>query len=172
MNIADAIAFLDRQVPNPTAGLPEELFLFASRITPLVNVDLLVRDARGRTLLAWRDDCFNGQGWHIPGGIVRFKETLATRLQKVAEQELGTRVEFEPTPVAMHEIMHPTRATRGHFLSLLYRCRVPAGYAPDNAKHPEGTAGYLRWHDGCPENLIAVHEVYRAILAGTAGTVY
>ena len=50
-------------------GLPEELFLYVSSITPLVNVDLLIKDDRGRALLTWRDDSYYGPDWHVPGGI-------------------------------------------------------------------------------------------------------
>ena len=39
----------DQLTPDPTAGLPEDLFLFISRITPLVNVDLLIQDDAHRT---------------------------------------------------------------------------------------------------------------------------
>jgi len=45
MNIHEAIKFLDKQIPNPSLGLPEEVFLFISRTTPIVNVDLLIKDA-------------------------------------------------------------------------------------------------------------------------------
>lgn len=55
-------------IDDPRNGLPEELFLFATEITPMVNVDLLVRDDEGRILLAWRDDDIYGTGWHVPGG--------------------------------------------------------------------------------------------------------
>jgi len=161
MTITEAISFLDQQIVDPTAGLPEEIFLFASRITPMVNVDLLVRDSSGRTLLAWRSDAFSGQGWHIPGGIIRFKEQLETRIQKVARQEIGTEVTFKPQPIAMHQLMHPTRHTRGHFLSLLFLCSVPADFIPSNRQRTAEASGYLQWHDSCPANLIDVHEVYR-----------
>ena len=92
MNINEAIEFLDGQISDPTLGLPLDVFLFISRISPLVNVDLLVQDERGRTLLAWRDDPYAGSGWHVPGGILRFQETIETRIRKVAETEIGTEV--------------------------------------------------------------------------------
>lgn len=76
MNIIDAIGILDKQAPNPSSGLPDELFFYISRVTPMVNVDLLIKDEDGRTLLSWRNDQYAGKGWHLPGGIVRFKETL------------------------------------------------------------------------------------------------
>jgi colanic acid biosynthesis protein WcaH len=161
MTLTETIASLEQQIVDPTVGLPEEIFLFASRITPLVNVDLLVRDSAGRTLLSWRDDTFSGQGWHVPGGIIRFKETIEMRIQKVAQQELGTEVTFHPQPVAIHQLMHPTRKTRGHFLSLLFSCSVPSGFIPPNEQRKTDESGYLKWHDKCPENLISVHEVYR-----------
>ena len=56
MNIHKVIEFLDKQISNLSLGLPEEIFLFVSRTTPLVNVDLLIKDENGRTLLSWRDE--------------------------------------------------------------------------------------------------------------------
>jgi len=76
MDIHEAIAFLDKQILNPRLGLPGEVFLFISRMSPMVNVDLLIKDENSRTLLAWRDDVFSGAGWHVPGGVLRFKEKL------------------------------------------------------------------------------------------------
>jgi len=161
MNIADAVAYLVKQVPNPAAGLPEDVFFYISRTTPLVNVDLLIRDERGRTLLAWRNDQLAGVGWHVPGGIVRFKETLETRVRKVAETELGAAVTIEPHPIALHQLMQPVREIRGHFISLLYRCHLPPGFVPENKGRAVEDPGYLRWHDRCPENLLGCQEMYR-----------
>ncbi|MDB4264988.1 hypothetical protein N9893_02880, partial [bacterium] len=89
MVLKEAITSLDRSIQNATEGLPDEVFYFVSRTTPLVNVDLLIKDEDGRTLLAWRDDLYSGTGWHVPGGIVRFKETFESRVLKVAEIEIG-----------------------------------------------------------------------------------
>ncbi|HSV43361.1 MAG TPA: NUDIX hydrolase, partial [Candidatus Bathyarchaeia archaeon] len=64
MNIQEAIQFLETQISDSREGLPQDIFFFASRITPMVNVDLLIKDNRNRMLLAWRDDEFAGTGWH------------------------------------------------------------------------------------------------------------
>ena len=161
MNIADAIIALDRQVPNPSAGLPEEVFLYISRMTPLLNVDLLIKDENGRTLLSWRNDKYTGTGWHVPGGIVRFKETLETRVKKVAETEIGIDISFDAIPVAFNQIIHPERDIRAHFVSILYRCFLSGKFVPQNKGLSIGDNGYLLWHDICPKNLIKVHEIYR-----------
>ncbi len=160
MNIYEAIEFLDKQISDPSSGLPEEVFLFISRITPMVNVDLLIKDKNGRVLLSWRDDQFADAGWHLPGGIIRFKEKFEQRVLKVAETEIGTVVEFDPVPIAINQIILGQK-TRGHFISLLYKCFLSSKYIPKNTGLTPKDNGYLMWHDSCPVNLVEVHEIYR-----------
>ena len=161
MNIADAIKVLDKNVKNPSDGLPDDVFYYISRNTPLVNVELLIKDEKNRTLLSWRDDQYCGQGWHIPGGIVRFKETLITRVKKVAETEIGTSVAYATSPVAIKEIILNDRVIRGHFISFLYKCFLSSTFIPENKGIPPFSAGYLKWHDSCPDDLLKIHDVYR-----------
>ena len=87
MTIQEAIKYLEGQIVDPRVGLPSEIFYFITRLTPMVNVDLLIKDENGRSLLSWRDDKFSGSGWHIPGGIVRYKEKMKNRLNEVAKQK-------------------------------------------------------------------------------------
>ena len=161
MNISDTIAFLVKEVPDPSKGLPDDVFYYISRTTPLVNVDLLIKDEKGRALLAWREDQFSGKGWHVPGGIVRFKETLETRVQKVAETEIGVAVDFDPVPIAVKQCIHHERDIRSHFVSILYKCFLPGTFVPENKGLFVEDAGYLMWHDSCPDNLLECHEMYR-----------
>ena len=160
MNIHQATQFLEKQILNPSTGLSEEIFLFVSRMTPMINVDLLIKDEKGRILLSWRDYKYDGTGWHVPGGIVRFKEKLETRILKVAEEEIGTKVEFDPVPIAVNQVIC-NQNTRGHFISLLYKCFLSSKFIPKNAGLKKGDIGYLKWHASCPINLIKVHEMYR-----------
>ena len=164
MNISDAISFLDHEVPHPAEGLPEKLFLYISRTTPMINVDLLIQDENERTLLSWRNERYTGIGWHVPGGIIRFKESLETRIQKVAQTEIGTAVRFDPTPVTINQIIHPYQEIRGHFISLLYKCFVSATFVPLNNGLAETDNGYLAWHESCPEPLFKYHEIYRSFI--------
>jgi len=160
MDIHKAIEFLEEQTPNPSLGLPEEIFLFISRTTPLVNVDLLIKDGKGRTLLSWRDDQYCGKGWHVPGGIVRFKEKLERRLQEVAKTEIGATVKFDSVPIKISQIICKQN-TRGHFISILYKCFLSSKFIPKNIGLSNKDAGYLMWHNSCPTNLIKVHEIYK-----------
>lgn len=147
---------------NPMEGLPEDLFLFISRLTPLVNVDLLIKNDNNETLLTWRNDGLLPAGWHIPGGIIRFKEKMARRIALVARNELGAEVTFEPAPLAINEAIEASRNVRGHFVSLLFNCRLasrPAEHLRYNGGQPE--AGQWAWHAKCPHDIISVHEMYR-----------
>ncbi|GHT01186.1 hypothetical protein AGMMS50276_28690 [Synergistales bacterium] len=164
MTLIEAIQFLDESIPDKRKGLPDEIFYFVSRITPLVNVDLLVQDKFGRILLSWRDDEYCGKGWHIPGGIVRYKEALIDRLQKTALSELGTEVNFNSTPLHIGEGIISEHNNRGHFISFLYRCAVPDGYIPQNDNIFPQTPGFLQWHNKCPSDLLKVQNAYRQFI--------
>ena len=42
--LMQAVRVLDSVMGDPSQGLPEEAFLLLSRMTPLVNVDLVIQD--------------------------------------------------------------------------------------------------------------------------------
>ncbi|MEO8371331.1 MAG: NUDIX domain-containing protein [Candidatus Solibacter sp.] len=153
---------LDAWVEQPSAGLPEEFFLFLSRFTPLINVDLMIHDDQRRTLLTWRQDETYGAGWHVPGGIIRYKETAEERIRATVLRELSAGVEFDPQPFAVEQTMDPRRRERGHFISLVYRCRLLS--PPDPAlRYVEGhpLRDQWAWHDECPPDLIPWQDAYR-----------
>jgi ADP-ribose pyrophosphatase YjhB (NUDIX family) len=159
------IGSLEALIKDPSKGLPEDVFLFVSRITPIINVDLLIKNDQNQTLLTWRDDGYYPPGWHIPGGIIRYKETIAERINAVADSELGAKVEFKKDPLAINQVIIPSRRDRGHFISLLYECKLVS--SPDERlRFKEGTLmpGAWAWHNGCPREIITVHEMYRKYL--------
>lgn len=160
MDMQEAIATLDEIASASEGDLPEELFFFVSRLTPLVNVDLLIQDDEKRTLLTWRDDEIFGRGWHLPGGVIRYKERAVDRIEKCAEEELGVAVDYETSPTLIVETAEERR-TRGHFISLLYRCRLRT--EPDSQRQAgaEPNIGEWQWHSACPENILKVQRVYR-----------
>lgn len=166
-DLADLVKRLDESLPQAHGDLPHNLFLLLSRLTPLINVDLLIQDAVGHTLLTWREDAFYGPGWHVPGGIIRFKETAAQRIAAVARAELGAEVRAEPEPCKISELFAPHRDVRGHFISLLYRCEL---ITPLDAALRFGDGapknGEWHWFDRCPNNLIPAHEIYRPYIDG------
>lgn len=163
--LTDSIRQLERAIDSGSGDLPDDVFLFLSRVTPLVNVDLLIQDDNRRTLLTWRADEFYGPGWHVPGGIIRFQERAEDRIRLVARRELGASVEFDSTPHKVVESITRERRDRGHFISLLYRCRLTQ--APDRQLehlHGHRLPGQWQWHSSCPSDLIAEQRVYAGLM--------
>ena len=163
-NIIDSLVSL---IKNPSKGLPEEIFLFVSRFTPIINVDLLIKNEQNQTLLTWRDDGYYPAGWHIPGGIVRYKEKISDRIKAVAASELGARIKFKKEPLAVNEVIIPSRRNRGHFISLLYECKLISPLN-ENLKYEKGIPkpGQWAWHTKRPKNIISVHRMYRKFIEG------
>ena len=159
--VCDSIKVLEKNAPNPSEGLPDEIFYYISKTTPLVNVDLLIKDENQRTLLSWRDDQYTGSGWHIPGGILRFKETLEIRLSKVTETEIGTHIDFDPNPLTINQIIVNDREIRSHFISILYKGFLSNKSDLNNKSLSITDPGYLMWHENCPNDILKFHEIYR-----------
>jgi ADP-ribose pyrophosphatase YjhB (NUDIX family) len=141
-------------------GLPEDVFHFASRLVPLVNVDLLIQDDRSRTLLTWRHDELYGPAWHVPGSVIRYKESAAHRIAECARAELGAEVAADPAVLHVAEAI-TDRETRGHHVSLLYRCRLvtPLDESRRAVSDPP-SPGEWRWHAGCPPDLLDEQRDY------------
>jgi colanic acid biosynthesis protein WcaH len=163
--IRDLLQQVLSQIDDPNQGLPQEVFYFVSQLTPLINVDLLIQNKAGQTLLTWRDDKFYGPAWHIPGGIIRFKEKIEDRIAKVADTELGCKVKFDEQPIRVTPLVSSSRNVRGHFISLLYTCELVS--QPDTKRQYLGEkpfAGQWSWHDGAPTELLSVHEPFRRFI--------
>jgi len=159
------IDLLESLIKNPQEGLAEDIFLFVSRITPMINVDLLIKNKQNHTLLTWRDDGYYPPGWHIPGGIIRYKETIADRIKAVAKNELVAKIKFKKEPLAINEVIYLSRRDRGHTISLLYECRLISSL-DKNLEFKKGIPkpGQWAWHSKCPENIISVHKMYRKFI--------
>jgi len=169
-SLKQAIETLDSHVPAPQMGLGDEVFRMVSRLTPMVNVDLLIKNENHEVLLTWRDDELFGPGWHVPGGVLRYKETFEARIHAVAHLELNAKVKAEKAPCRITPIICSTRETRGHFISLLFNCEllspldVSRKFTPDNPIKDQ-----WGWHRVLPENLIEVHkEIYSDIFSSEA----
>jgi len=144
-------------------GLTNDMFLFVSTITPLINVDLLIMDENGRILLSWRDDEHCGTGWHIPGSIIRHGESILDRLHLCATEEIGADIEFGDVPVKISEIFLD-QDERNHFISLLFQGHIDSN--TDISVIPDNTVNYsvgdLKWFDAYPdEGIVYSQEVYR-----------
>lgn len=109
----------------------------------VVDVHLILRDGRGRVLLAERASTGYADGWiHMPGGKLEDGETAHAAAIREALEELGVKV--DPDDVEFVTVVHhrsPQSETRVGFF---FTTRTWAG-DPVNAE-PDKCAGLL-WAD-------------------------
>jgi ADP-ribose pyrophosphatase YjhB (NUDIX family) len=153
------ISELESNVTNASEGLPDEIFYFVSRLTPYVNVDLLIDIPEKGILLTWRDDEYTGVGWHIPGGIIRYKEKAKKRVDLVAQEELGIKIDYANGPIELNEII-ANQKDRSHFISLLYSCSIDKENLEIINKKILQNPKQINFFKKEPKNLISWHKIY------------
>lgn len=63
--------------------------------TPLISIDLVVRDVTGRVLLGQRLNRPAKGFWFVPGGRILKDESLANAFKRLTFEELGIELEIE-----------------------------------------------------------------------------
>lgn len=58
-------------------------------LTPLVSIDMVVRNTRGQVLLGYRNNRPAQHTWFVPGGRIRRNETMLGAWARIAQTELG-----------------------------------------------------------------------------------
>ena len=134
----------------------------------MVNIDLLVRNELNEVLLTWRGGSYYSPGWHVPGGIVRLRESLYDRIDEVALNELGTTVTVDKNPILINEVIRfPERIIRTHFISFLFEAKLNGSSIKSlECKQTTPEDGQWSWHHSCPENIIPVHLMYKNTING------
>lgn len=149
---------------DPREGLPVELFEWISSMVPIPNVDLMIINNKKQILLSWRNDEYYGKGWHLPGGCIRFKESIEERIQRTAIAEIGTEVITDAVPLAVKDMIMGKFSDipfkRAHHVALLIKCTLPNDFIINNHGKDYDDMGYLEWFDKIPENILDVHDIY------------
>ena len=137
--------------------LPQHLFNYVSSITPLVSVELIITCPSNLVLLSWRDDDLYGPGWHLPGGIVRHKESLINRIRLVASKECSIENFESCTFLQVNQVMNTNRDLRGHFIALVFGLTLD--YIPTLQK-VDRQNGSLGLFSSAPLDLIDQHRQF------------
>lgn len=105
-----------KKIENPQLGLPQSVFDTLVKIVPFVSCELIIIGKKG-VLLTWREDKW-WKGWHVPGGLLRYRESFDNRIKKVADKELGIKIEKYKFLFNMNY----TEDSRGHSVSFVFLC--------------------------------------------------
>lgn len=110
------------KVPSP---LPEVEFHAIYAKVPRLTVEVVVRGPEGILLTKRTSEPCAGM-WHIPGGTVRFGETVVEAVNRVASTELGLELQAGPL---LGYIEYPSHYLNGSDspVGLAILCRVDGG---------------------------------------------
>lgn len=70
---------------------PYPIFVALLKSVPIIAIDLAVMPDDNHILLTYREDDFY-KGWHVPGSILCFHDSIIAAWKRVAIQELGMKI--------------------------------------------------------------------------------
>jgi colanic acid biosynthesis protein WcaH len=113
-----------------TAQLGFDEFAEVVKKTPLVSIDLVVKNSRDEILVGLRKNEPAKGFWFVPGGRVLKDERIAEAFERVAHGELGIGLAFEDARfLGVFEHLYPTNFTQKgdfstHYIALAYEVRI------------------------------------------------
>jgi len=78
-----------------TKHLTDKEFLNVIDVTPLVSIDLVIRNENSQVLLGYRNNCPAQHYWFVPGGRVRKNERITAAFQRLCQTELRLDLSLE-----------------------------------------------------------------------------
>lgn len=97
--------------------------------TPLVSIDLLVRNGSGGLLLGWRNNRPAQNCWFVPGGRINKNESIAAAFARLTLDELGVELPLQRGHfLGVFEHFYPDcfagTATSTHYVVLAYELQI------------------------------------------------
>jgi colanic acid biosynthesis protein WcaH len=129
------------KIKNPERGIEQEVFDILCKIITHVACELIILNQHKEILLTYRHDKI-WQGWHFPGGILRYREAFESRLKQVAKLELQAKLKTAKFLFPFNYI----NGQRGHDVSLVFLCEL-------KSKPKIG-----KWFKQMPKNIISEHK--------------
>lgn len=126
--------------------LPANDWLEVIARAPLVSIDLIVRDARGRILVGLRRNEPAAGTWFVPGGSIRKNETLDAAFARVTHTELGVALARRDARfVGVFEHVYSTNFLRTPGIGTHYVVLAHEITAPPLDHLPPAQHGEYRW---------------------------
>ncbi len=127
--------------------MDRSLFLQVIEATPLVSIDLIIRNPRAEVLLGKRRNRPAQGFWFVPGGRILKNERIGDALQRIAETEIG----WVPPPEGLcfkgvyehlyEDNFHASTGIGTHYIVLAHEVKAAA----DTRVTPDSQHAELRW---------------------------
>ena len=143
--------------------LSDKEFLHVVDSTPLVSIDLILRNSQDQVLLGRRLNRPAKDSWFVPGGRIRKNERVNDALRRISQREIGVLIEKADLLGVFDHIYEDNflgaEGVNTHYVVLGFAARLPDG----GKLTPDEQHGELRWWT-VPELLAsdAVHQNTKA----------
>ena len=145
----------------------DEDFLRIIDATPLVSIDLILRDAEGRLLLGRRVNRPAQHSWFVPGGRIRKNERLLDALQRIALAETGLALRPEDVDLlGVFDHLYPDNflgepGISTHYVVVAYTSLISN---PEAVRSDDQHSDFRWWQREEALGSDAVHENTKAYL--------
>ena len=108
-------------------------FLNIIAVTPLVSIDLIVKNRTGNVFLGKRVNRPAKGYWFVPGGRIRKNEHLHEAMERISESELGVTITSDAAKlVGAYEHIYDDnffgeKGVNTHYVVLAYECHLENG---------------------------------------------
>ena len=110
--------------------MKSDKFLSIIETTPLVSIDLVIRDANYNVLLGKRQNKPAQNYWFVPGGRIRKNETLKEAMARISSAELGFTLDIKDAKLIgafdhiYEDNFHGMEGINTHYVALGYEVVV------------------------------------------------
>ncbi|MGC6432329.1 MAG: GDP-mannose mannosyl hydrolase [Jejuia sp.] len=136
--------------------------------TPLISIDLVIRDASHSILMGLRTNEPAKGFWFTPGGRILKNETIQVAFHRISQKELGYQFNFEKARLlnAFNHIYDtnfdnaPNINT--HYVVLAYEIAVSQEQVEKLLESPDEQHTTLKWMSLEDEDITMVHPLSKA----------
>ena len=141
--------------------LEKDVFLDIIDKTPLVSIDLIIKDSNNKALLGYRNNHPARGFWFVPGGRIRKNETLSQAMKRIALNEIDLEISITGATLLgaydhiCDDNFDAKPGIRTHYVALGYEIKLPRDQAIKmDTQHSE-----IRWWS--IEDLLKSEAVHR-----------
>lgn len=131
----------------------EEFRAIYSKV-PRLCVDLVVKTPKGLVLSLRAIKPYKGK-WHLPGGTVHYKESIVDAIQRVAKEEIHSRVKIRELLGYMEFPNEEKERGFGHTVTMAFLC-----FAEGTGLKPNEEALQIRIFRQLPPGLIKEQDAF------------
>ncbi|UAX03696.1 GDP-mannose mannosyl hydrolase [Proteus terrae] len=142
-----------------TQRLDEQAFKLVVASTPLVSIDLIIRNSKGQILLGLRTNRPAQGFWFVPGGRICKDETFERAFQRLTKVELGEEYSLKQAQfLGTYQHFYKDNFSEDHFSTHYVVLGYELELDIELSSLPDEQHNHYQWWE--VENLLASEQVH------------